>query len=290
MLAEGLATFQADFRPSGLWQRLGGYQQALYRQLVIAQRRQAGGIAFHRRHHPLRAQLALVGAQQAGAPVGDAAFLEQLHAQAFDGPGEGAGQFGRLDGRAMGCVDRSERAGDAQLAAQFGGRQPAVVGLAQTFAIKVGEILAQPALLLGVACGAVQHAALAVVAVDAFALQYPFDFVRNVVQQAVGFDALFAGQAGEQAIFAKQIAHQPAAIAAGGAEAGGFRLDDGDLQVRCAGLQVIGRPQAGIARAGNRHVDVQRPFQGRARDEIVVQLVHPQADMTPCRHGRLRIR
>jgi hypothetical protein len=52
VFAEGFAMTQADFLPQRIGQRFGGDDQALYRQLVLAEGRQRGGIAFHRRHQP----------------------------------------------------------------------------------------------------------------------------------------------------------------------------------------------------------------------------------------------
>ncbi len=75
------------------------------------------------------------------------------------------------------------------------------------------QIGAQAAFLFRVARRAVEHAALAVVAVDAFLLQHPRDLVRNPVQQVVAGPAPFRRQAGEQAVLAEQVAHQPAAVA-----------------------------------------------------------------------------
>ncbi len=149
------------------------------------------------------------------------------------------------------------------------------------------QIGAQAAFLFRVARRAVEHAALAVVAVDAFLLQHPRDFVGNPVQQVVAGPAPLRRQAGEQAVLAEQVAHQPAAVAPRGAEAGGFCLDDGDAQLRRPALQVIGGPEAGVAGADDGHVDLEGFFQGRARFERIVQLIHPQAEVAPGRHRGL---
>ncbi len=184
-------------------------------------------------------------------------------------------------------MDRPVAAGDAQLLVEFLRRQPAVVAFVQAFGIEIMQIGAQAAFLFRVARRAVEHAALAVVAVDAFLLQHPRDLVGNPVQQVVAGPAPFRRQAGEQAVLAEQVAHQPAAVAPRGAEAGGFRLDDGDAQLRRPALQVIGGPEAGVAGADDGHVDLEGFFQGRARFERIVQLIHPQAEVAPGRHRGL---
>ncbi|MNT83505.1 hypothetical protein D3C72_2233840 [compost metagenome] len=94
-------------------------------------------------------------------------------------------------------------------------------------------------------------------AVDAFALQHLGHFVGDAVQQLEGGLALLGRQRRQGAILAQQVAHQPAAIAAAGAETGELRLDHGDLQFGGLALQVIGRPQPGVAGADDRHIHVQ---------------------------------
>ena len=78
-------------------------------------------------------------------------------------------------------MDRPVAAGDAQLLVEFLRRQPAVVAFVQAFGIEIMQIGAQAAFLFRVARRAVEHAALAVVAVDAFLLQHPRDLVGNPV-------------------------------------------------------------------------------------------------------------
>ncbi|MCY1510831.1 hypothetical protein D9M68_452200 [compost metagenome] len=284
-LAEGLAVFQADLRPLRVGERFGSDQQALHRQLVLAQRRQAGGVAFDGRHHPVRPEFALGGAYQPRLPVAGGALLEQLHAHALHRPRQSADQPGRLDGGAVRRVDAAVGVGYAQLAVQFLGAQPAVVGFAQAFGIQLGQLLAQALFLLRVACGAIEDAALAVVAVDAFALQHLGHFVRDAMEQVEGGLAHFAGQRRQGTVLAQQVAHQPAAVAAAGAKAGELRLDDGDLQLRGLALEVIGRPQPGVAGADDRHVHLQRAGQRRSWPDVFIECVHPQADRAPVRHG-----
>ena len=86
---------------------------------------------------------------------------------------------------------------------------------------------------------------------------------------------VLGGKPCQQTVFSQEVAHQPATIAPGCAETGGLRLDDRNFQLGGLALQVIGGPQAGVAGADNRHIDVQVVLQRRPRYQRVVQLVHP---------------
>ena len=113
----------------------------------------------------------------------------------------------------MGGEDCAIRFCHADLLCQFGGAQPAVVGFIQAFAIQVCQIAAQAGFLLRVACRAIQPAALAIIAVDAFTIDDVFHLIGNAVEQIEGLAPLCCRQACKQAVFAQQVAHQPAAIA-----------------------------------------------------------------------------
>ena len=114
----------------------------------------------------------------------------------------------------MGCIATAIGLGDADLFGQLLRVEPAVVSLRQPLGMELVQIAPQAALLLRVTRCAIQRAALAVVAVDAFAGQHLGDFVGDGVQQVERGTALLGGQTGEQAVFAQQVAHQPAAVAA----------------------------------------------------------------------------
>lgn len=228
---EGLALAQANLLPGGLWQRLGGHQQALYWQLVFAQWRQAGGVTLHGRYHPLAANLCQRGTHLARLPVDGRGIFVDRYAQRLHCPGKAAHQLGWLDGRRVRAVNGSKRIADPQLAPQLLGAQPAVVVLGHALAIQVVEVGAQAAFLLRVARRAIKDAAFAVVAVDAFALQHVMHFIRDAVQQVDAGAALLRREGAEQAVFAEQVAHQPAPITAGGAEAGDLGFNHRDVQL-----------------------------------------------------------
>ncbi|MNO83697.1 hypothetical protein D3C76_750180 [compost metagenome] len=284
VLAESLATVEADLIPDLFGQRLGGHQQALYRQLITAQRRQVDRVALDRRYQPLAFDPRLQGTYFASAPLGDGAVLIEFHPHGLYRAGQATHQFGRLDGGDVGIEDCAIRAADAQLWRQLAGAKPAVVGFGQALFVEFVQVRAQAGFLLGVARCAIQHATFAVVAVDAFALQHLGNFIGDAVQQVVGGAPLFGRAAGEQAVFAQQVAHQPAAIAPGGTKACNLRFDDGDVQLRRQALEVVGGPQAGIASADDADVDVQVLLQRRAGAQRLIELVHPQADTAPCQH------
>lgn len=172
-------------------------------------------------------------------------------------------------------IDRAIRLGDTQLLGQLLRAEPAVVGLGEALGIERVQVKTQAAFLLGVTRGAVQGAALAVVAINALAGQHLGHFVGNTVQQVKRSTPLLGRQVGEQTVFTQQVAHQPAAVTPGRAETGGLRLDDRNVQLRRLALEVIGRPQAGVTSADDGHVDVQLVLQARPRHKRVVQLVHP---------------
>ncbi|MNM98927.1 hypothetical protein D3C81_1114730 [compost metagenome] len=104
------------------------------------------------------------------------------------------------------------------------------------------------------------------------------------MQQVERGAALLRREPGQQAVFAEQVAHQPTAIAPGCAEAGKLGFDDGDAQGRRELFQVVGGPQPGVAGADDRDIDIQVFAQRRARGQRFFKLVHPQADIAPCRH------
>lgn len=185
----------------------------------------------------------------------------------------------------MRAVEAAQGAGHADVPGQFVGREPAVVVVVQALGVEVVEVVAQAGFLLRVAGRAVEHAALAVVAVDALAGEHLGHLVGDAVEQVPAGAALFTGQAGQGAVLAQQIAHQPAAVAPAGAEAGDFRFQHHHLQFGGLALEVVGGPQAGVAGADDGDVGLQAAAQGRAGREGLVELVHPQADRFPGRHG-----
>ncbi|MNJ37237.1 hypothetical protein D3C77_320480 [compost metagenome] len=232
VFAEGLAAVQANLLPDLLRQRFGGHNQALYRHLVMAQRRQADRVAFNGRHQPLTLDPCLRGAHFTCTPVEHRAVLVQAHAHALHCTGQAAHQFGRLNGCHIGIEDRPIGFADAQLAGQLLRAQPAVVVFVQALLVQLVQVGAKGRFLLWITCRAVQHAAFAVVAVDVLTFENALHFIGNAMQQVVGGAALLWRAGCEQAVLAQQVAHQPATIATGGAEAGDIGLNDGDVQLR----------------------------------------------------------
>ncbi|MNN11847.1 hypothetical protein D3C81_1248220 [compost metagenome] len=178
----------------------------------------------------------------------------------------------------MWAVDGAVGVVDPQLGIQLFRAQPAVVVFGHALAIQVVEVGAQAAFLFRVACGAVQHAALAVVAVDTLALQHAVHFIGDAVQQVDAGAALLRRQGGKQAVFAQQVSHQPATIAPGGTETGDVGVDHRYVQLWRLALEVVGGPQAGVAGADDAHIRQQVFAQGRAGAQWLVELIHPQAE------------
>ncbi|KWV87533.1 hypothetical protein PFLmoz3_02816 [Pseudomonas fluorescens] len=207
--------------------------------------------------------------------MGHGAVFVNGHAQAFNRPRQATHQLRWVDRRDVGGIDAAIRLGNADLLGQLLRAEPAVVVFGEALGVQLVQIAAQAAFLLGVACGAIQGAAFAVVAVNAFANQHLCYFIRNAMQEVKRSATLLGGKLSQQTVFSQEVAHQPATIAPGCAETGRLRLDDCNFQLRGLALQVIGGPQAGIAGADNRHIDVQVVLQRRARYQRVVQLVHP---------------
>ena len=106
------------------------------------------------------------------------------------------------------------------------------------------------------------------------------------MQQGIGTLARGAGLVGEQVVLAEQVAHQPAAVAPGSAEAGNLAFEDDDAQVWRLALEVIGGPQAGVAGADDGHIGVQVFGQRGAGGQRFGQLIHPQAEGAPWAHRR----
>ncbi|CEL29416.1 hypothetical protein SRM1_02767 [Pseudomonas fluorescens] len=286
--AESLAATEADLVPRSGGQRFSGDDQALHRQLVATQWRQCHRVTFHRRHDPATAHIGFGRAQTARLPMRNGAVFVNLHAHALHGARQAAHQFGRVNGRHMRGVDATVRFGDTNLLRQLLRAEPAVIVVGQTLGVEFAQVVAQSRFLFRIARRAVQHAALAVIAVDTFTFEDDFHFIGDAVQQIKRRATLLGRQSGEQTLLAKQIAHQPAAVAPGCAKPGGLRLDNGDVQARRVLLQVVRRPQPRVTGADNRHVDVQIPLKLGPRDQRLIELIHPQTDSAPRRHARLR--
>ncbi|MNS46883.1 hypothetical protein D3C72_793960 [compost metagenome] len=220
--------------------------------------------------------------------MGNRAVFVDLHAHALHGARQAAYQFRRVDGRHVRRVNPAIRLGDADLLRQLLGAEPTIIVVGQALGVQFAQVLAQRGFLFRITRRAVQHAALAVIAIDAFAFEDDFHFIGNAVQQIKGSAALFRREAGQQPIFAEQVAHQPAAIATGSAETGGLCFDNRDVESRREFLQVVRGPQARVTGADDRHVDVQITLKLGPRGQRLIELVHPQTDSAPRRHARLR--
>ncbi|MNC49895.1 hypothetical protein D3C75_991070 [compost metagenome] len=162
--------------------------------------------------------------------------------------------------------------------------QPAIIVFTQALRTGGSELFAQAPFLLGIPRRAVQHATFTQFAIDAFDVAHPRHFIGDSVQQLISCMTLGGGQGPQESVFAEQIPHQPAAIAAGGAETGNLCFNYDDVQVRCLLLEVIGRPKAAVAGTDDHHIGSQILMQRRTRRQHLIDLLHPQTHTTPTSH------
>ena len=141
------------------------------------------------------------------------------------------------------------------------------VVIPSTFQLELfGDFGGQPRRLSAVACH-VKCSALDDARIDAFARGNVDDLVHGVVE------GLLPGQ---HAVAPVQLRHpvavsgyqpgQPSAVAARGAEPGEPRLQHDDPQRRIGPLQVVRRPQPGVAGADDAHIGV--PVAGQRRTHV----------------------
>ena len=129
-------------------------------------------------------------------------------------------------------------------------------------------------------------AALGIRRIDAFALANAADVVDRVVH--CQRDRPRDGRAvvgGERAGSDGETGETPAAVAAGRAEPGDLRFDDGDVERRLALQQVIRGPEAGEPGAEDRDVDVGRTVERRPRRQVITRCIEPKAVATVILHG-----
>ena len=206
----------------------------------------------------------------------DRRHLVDVDAEPLDGIGQSPHQLGRLHPRAVRVVVGRHHAVELNALCCFSFRQRGdAVDLPAELFVDFGG---QPRRLSAVACH-VQCSALDDARVDAFAPGDVDDLVDGVVE------GLLPGQ---HAVAAVQLRHpvavsghqpgQPAAVAARRAEPGEPRLQHDDAQRRVGPLQVVGRPQPGVAGADDAHVGVAVAGQRRTQ--------RPEARRTSWRRGR----
>ena len=88
---------------------------------------------------------------------------------------------------------------------------------------------------------------------------------------------------------AREGARHPAAVARRGAEAGALALEHDDVQRGLRALEVVGRPQARVASADDRHVGLRRSLQRRAQRRRAAERLPPEAKVSVAHPYRLSV-
>ena len=286
-VAEHLVAAPADLVPEGVGERLGADHQRVDRHHRALVAGELGRERFGGTHDDRGAHVAEDGRRDVRLDTGDGGALEDGHPQALDDVGESAGQAGRVDGGAVRREACAEAPGHLDALAHVGGAEHDVVVLAEPPLALVLDRLAQPEELNGRG-REVELAAEPEPRVDALRFHDARDLVHRLVQGALLVDHGLAAmgllrrrpRAGKGRV-------TPAAVAAGGAEAGGLALEDGDAQMGIGLLEIVGRPETREAGADDGHIDVGGPGERRTRDQLAGDAVEPHTAGAVVGHARL---
>ena len=211
-------------------QRFGHNQRRVHRQPVPMRRLQAGGEPFGGAQDVPRLDGPAVGACLAGQDLGDRGALVQPHPHPPDGVGQSADQLGRLDPRTVRLEQRTHCPVDPDPFVGLRRVQQPGTGL-RPDRLRRGP-RPQPLQLRRVP-GHDQFAALGHVRVDSFGGGHPDDLVHGLVQQRLEPAGQLAAVAGGIAVApAGHAVGQPAAVAAGRAEAGEAALQHHHVKIR----------------------------------------------------------
>ncbi len=160
--------------------------------------------------------------------------------------------------------------------------QLAHVAVVQAERVQLAHVSAQPLRLRRVQRDR-QVAALDEVRVDLLPREHARDLVDRVEHLALQREEpgpIRARRPGEEA-------RGPAAVAAGGAEAGALCLEHDDAQRRLGSLEVVGSPQARVAGADDRHVGLERAGQLLAPTRRPSERAPPEAELARAHGPRL---
>jgi hypothetical protein len=132
-----------------------------------------------------------------------------------------------------------------------------------------------------------QRAALHDACVDALSRGDVGDLVDRLVERPLpGHHGVAPVLAGHRVAVAGDLPGQPAAVAARRAESGEARLQHHDSQSRVGPLEVVGRPQSGVAGAHDADVGI---AVARQRRPVLRKLVEPVRDFAVHRGGHRTI-
>ena len=173
-------------------------------------------------------------------------------------------------------VERAEHQGiDVDPGGGLGGGQQ--FGVVDAPAAVLVKLLAQ-AFGLGAVAGHLEVAALDDVGVDALAIGDGDHLIDRLIEHPLpGDHCVAAVLPGQHAAVTRGQAGQPAAVAPGGAEPGEAGFEHGDPQARVELLEVVGRPQSGVAGADDADVGLAVPGQRTAGGRQAVEPVRHRA-------------
>ena len=277
-IGECRSLVQADRVPHILPEWLGGDHEGVDgcdRALVP---RQARGVSLCSAHHVTCAHATAWGAHQPGTHLRDGRVLVDNPASLDDGLRELAHQAGGMDRGAMRGVRRADDIGGREKATGLLGIEESVVLLAESPATPLSDLLLGALPLQGSARGD-NGAALGPLNVPAFGLRDAPNVVDGVVHRALQADGTLA------VAHARDLGHArgeergaPAAIAPTGSESRVLGLQHGHANARLLGEQVVGGPQAGVARAHDDDVGLGVTIEGLTQGcrEVLGKRVPPQ--------------
>ena len=268
--------------PDVVGDRIGGDHRAVHRQPAASQTGQRSGEPLGRPQHDRRGDGSVRRARPPGGDRGDGRLLVDVDPETRHGVGQPARQPGRLHARAVRIVVGGQHAVELDPFRRLRFRQPLDIDLPTELLV---DLVRQPRRLGGVA-GDLKGAALDDARVDAFARRDVDHLVDGLVQCPLpGHHPVAAVLAGHPVAVPGNQPRQPAAVAAGRAEPGEPGLQHRDAQRRVRALQVVRRPQAGVAGADDAHVGV---AVARQRRTVGRQSVVPVRDATVDRGGHRR--
>ena len=232
-----------------------------------------GGAQHHLGGHRPR-----VGLHPAGLDAADAGLLEDRDPRRLHHARQSAHQPRGVDRRAVRGVRRPEHAVGGQHRARLVGVEQPLVVLGEPAGMCLRDPGPQP---LQLHRGARQgdRAPALVVRVDPLGVGDPADLAHRLLHRAVHAEGAIRRRRLDQLVPAgREQRAAPAAVAAGGAEAGHLRLEHRDPERRVGPTQVVRRPEPG--QAGAHHDDVvrRRAGQRRTRYERVVRGVVPERE------------
>ena len=253
-VAERLPALPADVLPDPLRDGFGGDHRAVHRQPAASQPGQPGGESLGGAQHDRRAHGAPRRGDATRADLGRRRALVQVDPQALHGVGQSACQRGGLDPGTVRVVVRGKHSGKPDALRRFA-RGESRDSVDAPPALGVGG-RGQPGRLRRVTRD-LEGATLDDAGVDVLPGGDVDHLVDSVVEGTLpGHDGVAAVLTGHPLAVSRNESGQPAPVASGGAEPGEPGLEHHDAQRRVGLFEVVGGPQAGVARTDDADVGV----------------------------------